>query len=194
MMRACVCLSGARACVCGTCVCGVCCTCMCGVYVYVYVGARVVYVYVYVGACTCMWVHVWCMCTCMWVHVWCMCTCMCTCMWVHVWCMCICMWVHLYSNCSERAQKCYCGSANCRNYLGGTKQAPSKLSRDSLVSGIREGRRKGRQSSVQNPEDAEVRVQVLLLRACVTSMPPSHDLHHVAYSGCVTGCIYMYWW
>ena len=47
---------------------------------------------------------------------------------------------------------------------------------------------------MQNPEDAEVRV---LLRACVTNMPPSHDLHHVAYSGCVNGMfiyIYMYWW
>ena len=78
----------------------------------------------------------------------------------------------VYSNFSERAQKCYCESANCRNYLGGTKQAPSKFPRDSVVSGMREGRRKGRQSSVQNPEDAEVRVC-----RSYCNVPLSHDLH-----------------
>lgn len=55
----------------------------------------------------------------------------------------------------ERAQKCYCGSANCRNYLGGTKQAPSRALKDTAFSGIRDGRRKGRQISAQSPEDAE---------------------------------------
>ena len=39
------------------------------------------------------------------------------------------VWTHLLSliGCSDVAQKCYCGSANCRGYLGQTKQTPATL-------------------------------------------------------------------
>ena len=37
------------------------------------------------------------------------------------------LWFLSLSGCSDVAQKCYCGSANCRGYLGQTKQTPAML-------------------------------------------------------------------
>ena len=62
---------------------------------------------------------------------------------------------------SDVAQKCFCGSANCRGYLGRTKQAPSALK---VVTSQREigspqspsARRRGRLHRTQNDADSAV--------------------------------------
>ena len=56
------------------------------------------------------------------------------------------------------AQKCYCGSANCRGYLGQTKQSGVKLGgaqRDVGSPSVRDGRRRGRPRA-QSVEDSMV--------------------------------------
>ena len=56
------------------------------------------------------------------------------------------------------AQKCYCGSANCRGYLGQTKQSAGRVGgvqREMGSPSIREGKRRGRQRA-QSVEDSMV--------------------------------------
>ena len=36
----------------------------------------------------------------------------------------------LHTTCSKEAQRCYCGAANCRGTIGGTKATPLKAQQD----------------------------------------------------------------